>query len=62
MSGELASYPDLMRPEHMAAALGWHVEYMRRLCREGTIPGAFKVGSRWFCSKRDFLAWVNGHE
>lgn len=62
MNKTLVDYPDLMRPEHMASALGWHVVYIRHLCHEGVIPGAFKIGRRWYCSKTDFFEWVMNHD
>lgn len=34
-------------PEHVAAELDLNVDTVRRLCRDGDLPGAKKFGTAW---------------
>ena len=39
--------PYYMSPEEYAELMGVHVVTVRRLCREGKLDGAVKVGAVW---------------
>ena len=32
---------------------------LTRLCREGKLKGAFKIGKKWLVSQEDFNAFIN---
>ena len=42
--------------EEVAEALKLHPYTVRRLCREGKIPG-FKIGGQWRFDKKEFDEW-----
>lgn len=46
-----------LTPEDVAALVGMHVETVRKMCRQGRIPGA-KVGREWRFSPAVLERWM----
>lgn len=51
--------PKMLDSASVAKATGLHVRTVRRMMRDGTIPGV-KIGRKWFISDAAFGAMVNG--
>lgn len=48
--------------EEASRLLGWPKQTIWRFCRKGDIPGALKVGSRWYISRPALLAMLEAGE
>lgn len=55
---QLASYPYLLTPPDVAGIIRQSAKSARKLMAGGQIPGAFKIGARWYVTKADFSAFV----
>lgn len=52
------SIPKVIRPELIAQKMDIHPFTVTRLCREGRIAGAFKMGGVWRIPEKTFLQWI----
>ena len=48
----------LLNPSEVALILGIHEESVRRSFRDGRLPGAFLLGSRWKISESDLVKYI----
>lgn len=48
-----------LTPEDVAVLVGMHVETVRKMCRQGRMPGA-KVGREWRFSPDVLERWIEG--
>ncbi len=51
--------PKMLDSANVAEAMGLHVRTVRRMMRDGTIPGV-KIGRKWFISDAVLESMVNG--
>ena len=49
--------PDVCRVEHLAEPFGLTPGAVRKLLRQGRLPGR-RVGRRWLVSRRALLRWL----
>jgi len=59
--GRPAGPEDVLTTEEAAALLRLHPQTVRRLVRQGTLPGR-KLGRDLRFSRRQLMAWVEGRE
>lgn len=49
-----------IRTDKLAEYLHCHPSHVRAMCAEGKMPGAFKLGKRWFVSTIKFAELLEG--
>lgn len=50
--------PGLLSVEELAEVLERHPEHVRRITRQGRVPGAKKVLGRWFYDQKAIQKWI----
>lgn len=53
--------PDVLTVDQAAQLLQLHVQVVRKLARDGDLPGR-KLGGSWRFSRRQLLAWIERGE
>jgi excisionase family DNA binding protein len=51
----------LISPTEAAAVLGMSRSAVHGWLRRGVLPGAFRIGSRWYLKRRELEVWLAGN-
>ena len=57
-SDSMDTFSDLLTVKEVAQKLRYHPEHVRKLAREGKLPGAKKLLGRWLFDKAMLSQWV----
>jgi hypothetical protein len=58
----LADYPELMNSEEVGVVFRRHRLVVNKMCREGELPGAFKLGQHWRIPRSTVAAMIRASE